>query len=169
MLPTNTQISLHIRAVWSVFVICMKKICILCYPKCDQWRFWSDCAFAQSDLNLHWSHMSEGTFSDVAVHILTHSRAVEQTDLVISVHKTPYHMDGLKWQACEFWLLPGRSALFAWLLQPHRCILPLFFFLFSHFRCLDKAVLGDRGLSCVKGPLSLDEVPRHVRVSVFKF
>ena len=26
------------------FVVRMKKPCILGYPKCDQWRFWSDCA-----------------------------------------------------------------------------------------------------------------------------
>ena len=47
----------------SVFVVRMKKLCILGYPKCAQWRFWSDCANAQSDLNLHWVHMFEGTFS----------------------------------------------------------------------------------------------------------
>ena len=28
------------------------------YPKCAQWRFWSDCANAQSDLILRWVHMS---------------------------------------------------------------------------------------------------------------
>ena len=40
---------------------------ILGYPKCAQWRFWSDCANAQADLNLRWAHMSEGTFSGVEV------------------------------------------------------------------------------------------------------
>ena len=39
---------------------------VSCYPKCAEWRFWSDYA----DLNLHWAHMSEGTFPDVAVHML---------------------------------------------------------------------------------------------------
>ena len=48
----------------------MKKLCILGYPKCAGWRFWSDCANAQSDLNLHWTHMFEGTFSDGTSHIL---------------------------------------------------------------------------------------------------
>ena len=43
------------------------------------------------------------------------------------------------------------------------------FFRFSDFRCLDKAVYGDFGLSYVKGLISLGEVQRHVRVSVFKF
>ena len=31
-----------------------------------QWRFWSDCAYAQSDQNHRWAHMSKGTFSVVA-------------------------------------------------------------------------------------------------------
>ena len=35
----------------SVFIVCMKKFCILSYPKCTQWRFWSDCVNVQSDLN----------------------------------------------------------------------------------------------------------------------
>ena len=34
-----------------------------------QWRFWSDCANAQAGLNLRWTHMSEGMFSDVAAHM----------------------------------------------------------------------------------------------------
>ena len=46
----------------------MKKHCILSYPKCVQWRCWSDCANAQSDHNLHLAHMFEGTFSDIAAH-----------------------------------------------------------------------------------------------------
>ena len=47
----------------------MKNVCILDYPKCAQGRFWSDCADAQSDLNLRWAQMSEGTFSDVSAHV----------------------------------------------------------------------------------------------------
>ena len=43
-----------------------EETCILCLLKCVQWRFWSDCANAQADLNLRWAHMSTGTFSDVA-------------------------------------------------------------------------------------------------------
>ena len=52
----------------SVFIVRIKKLCILGYPKCVQWRFWSDCANAQADLNLRWAHMSEaeGTYSDAA-------------------------------------------------------------------------------------------------------
>ena len=53
-----------------------KKRCILRlgYPKCGKWRFWSDCANAQADLNLRLTHMFEGTFSDVAVHLLMEIR-----------------------------------------------------------------------------------------------
>ena len=46
------------RSLIRVFVVRMKKLCLLGYPKCAQWRFWSDCANAQSDLNLRWALMS---------------------------------------------------------------------------------------------------------------
>ena len=46
-----------------------KKLCILGYQKGAQWRFWSDCANAQADLNLLWAHMSEGMFSDYVDHL----------------------------------------------------------------------------------------------------
>ena len=32
------------------------------YQNCDQWRFWSDCANAQADLNLRWTYMSDDNF-----------------------------------------------------------------------------------------------------------
>ena len=48
----------------------MQKHCILGYPKCAQWRFWSDCANAQSDLNLRWANISGCTFSKVPPHII---------------------------------------------------------------------------------------------------
>ena len=48
----------HPRSQIRVFVGSMKKLCILGYPKCAQRRFWSDCANAQSDLNLRWAHIS---------------------------------------------------------------------------------------------------------------
>ena len=59
----------HPRSPSRVFVI-MKKLCILGYPKYAQRRFWSACANAQSDLNLRWALISEGTFSDVATQSL---------------------------------------------------------------------------------------------------
>ena len=40
----------HSRSLISVFVVRMKKLCILGYPNCGQWRL--DCANAQADLNL---------------------------------------------------------------------------------------------------------------------
>ena len=51
------------RSLIRVFVVRLKKRNILSYPKERQWRFWSDCANAQADLNLRWAHISEGTFS----------------------------------------------------------------------------------------------------------
>ena len=56
----------HPRSLIRVAAIRLKKPCTLGYPKCAQWRFWSDCTRAQADLNLCWAHKSKGTFSDVA-------------------------------------------------------------------------------------------------------
>ena len=57
------------RSLISVFVVSMKKLYIPVYAKRAQGRFRSDCANAQSDLNLLWAHMSEGTRFDIAAHI----------------------------------------------------------------------------------------------------
>ena len=43
----------------------MKKHYNLNCPNCTQWRFWSACANAQADLNLHRALIIEGTFSDI--------------------------------------------------------------------------------------------------------
>ena len=56
----------HSRSLIRVFVVRVKKLCILGYPKCFQWRFWSDYVNAQADLSPRWAHMSEGTFSGTA-------------------------------------------------------------------------------------------------------
>ena len=48
--------SLHICAVWSVFIVCMKKLYILGCPKYALGRFRSDSANAESALNLLWAH-----------------------------------------------------------------------------------------------------------------
>ena len=61
--PTNTQIRLI-----SVVVVRMRKLCILCYPKCAQWRFWSQCANKQADLKLCWVHMFGWMYSDITAH-----------------------------------------------------------------------------------------------------
>ena len=55
----------------------MKKRRILGYPKCAQWRFWSDCANAHADLNLRWAHMSEGWFPAVAAHYFVENMRTE--------------------------------------------------------------------------------------------
>ena len=56
------------RSLIRVFIVRMNKLCILGNPKCAQWRFWSDCANAQADLNLCWASMSEITLSVVVAH-----------------------------------------------------------------------------------------------------
>ena len=48
MHPTKTQIGLQFRAVWSVFILHMKKLGILDYLKHAQRRFWSYGAIAQT-------------------------------------------------------------------------------------------------------------------------
>ena len=58
----------HPGSLIRVVIVSMKTLCIFGYPKCTQQRFRSDCAFAQSDLNLCWVHMSEDMFSDIAAH-----------------------------------------------------------------------------------------------------
>ena len=54
------------RGLIRVLVGRMKKLCNSGLPKCAQWRFWSDCANAQSDLNIRWVIMSDGTLAHVA-------------------------------------------------------------------------------------------------------
>ena len=56
----------HPHSLIRVFAVRMRKLYILGYPKCAQWRFWSDCANVQSDQNLRWAHMFIGTFSDIS-------------------------------------------------------------------------------------------------------
>ena len=64
--PTKTLIRLRICQVWSESVVIhMKFLCILGYPQYI-WKDWSDCGNVQADLKLRWTHMFEGTFSDVA-------------------------------------------------------------------------------------------------------
>ena len=52
--PAKIQISLCIQGQTRVFVVRMKKICILGYPKCAQWNVWSECE------NAGWSESSLG-------------------------------------------------------------------------------------------------------------
>ena len=48
----------------------LNQLRILGYLKCAQCRFWSDCANPHAYLKFWFSHMSECTFSDVAVNLL---------------------------------------------------------------------------------------------------
>ena len=45
-----------IRLLWSVFVVRMKKACVLSYPLSAQRRLCSDWEDAQADLSLRWAH-----------------------------------------------------------------------------------------------------------------
>ena len=63
----KTQISLRISLI-IVFVVCIKKLCILGCPDAPS-EDSDQTANAQADLNLHWVHMFDVTFSDVATHL----------------------------------------------------------------------------------------------------
>ena len=52
----------HPHSLIGVFAFRMKKVYFLGYPKCTQWRFWSECANAQADLRLRWAHKSKVRF-----------------------------------------------------------------------------------------------------------
>ena len=51
-----TEDSNHL-VVWLESSLSPWRICILCYPKCAQWRFWSDYANASAELNLCLAHV----------------------------------------------------------------------------------------------------------------
>ena len=57
------------RNLTRMFVVRIRKLCVIDFPKCARWRFWSYCLNTQADLNLCWAHISEATFPDVATHI----------------------------------------------------------------------------------------------------
>ena len=54
--------------------------------KWAQWRFWSDSANAQADLNLRWAHTSENTFSDIVAHIFTIKRTQKVHTYVFGIN-----------------------------------------------------------------------------------
>ena len=60
----------HLRFPFKVFVVHMKKFCILCYAKCAQGRIWSDCANAQADLNLRSAQLSDGLLRFLTLRII---------------------------------------------------------------------------------------------------
>ena len=55
----ETQISLGIHTVWSVFAVSMKKFWVLSFQLSAQWRLQSDCADAQ--VRAVWSESSLAT------------------------------------------------------------------------------------------------------------
>ena len=59
-IPSDMWAQLRFKSVHTL--VFMKIFCILGYPKCTQWLFWSDCTNAQVDLNLCWVHKLEGRF-----------------------------------------------------------------------------------------------------------
>ena len=70
MRPTKTQISLHIDALWSESSSSARRnfayLAIQKAPSEDS----DQTAHAHADLSLRLAHMAEGTFSDVAAHLL---------------------------------------------------------------------------------------------------
>ena len=56
VLITKTNQPAQIRSLICVFVVHMKKLCIIGYPKCALWRF------AQTDLNRRWEHVPRYVF-----------------------------------------------------------------------------------------------------------
>ena len=85
------------------FIIRVKEVCILVYLKCAKWRFWSACANAQADLNLHCAHMSEDTFLDVAVHLWRLCPGFT------SFMKTLFRLYSFKSRGCFVWMLRWQS------------------------------------------------------------
>ena len=70
--PAKTQTSRYIHPVWQEFSFIPL---LINSPKavegtCDQRRLWSDCADAQSDLSLCWSHKSYCRFCCALAHLV---------------------------------------------------------------------------------------------------
>ena len=67
----QTQISLLICSLISVFLLCIKKLCILGYPKFVQRRFWSDCVNA---MVLMFSDVTAQYSCNIIIHNMKYSR-----------------------------------------------------------------------------------------------
>ena len=73
--PVNPRFTMEkwgIRGSKLYRYVYVMKFSIVGYPKCAQLRLWSACAYAQADLNLYWFHVSKGTVSEVAGHLIAH-------------------------------------------------------------------------------------------------
>ena len=106
----------HSRSLIRVFVVRMKKLCILGYPKCAQGRFRSVCANAQADLNLRWAHISEDRFSEVTAHMWPAKRKCLRTDAGSAVSNEPAHLHSLM---RTFAVLPNYYILWNILIDGH--------------------------------------------------
>ena len=67
----ETQISLGIRPVWSVFAVRLKKAWVLSYPLSTQRKLWS----AWADLSFRWAHIPFCRFC----HVLAHMRVIDES------------------------------------------------------------------------------------------
>ena len=114
--PAKTQISLYIHPVWQGFSFIphlsifgsTEAVEFTVESTCDQQRLWSDCANAQSDLSLCWSHKSYCWFCCMLASIISVIKLTEiqvETPLVILHIGTPIltilmpqreHMSGKK-------------------------------------------------------------------------
>ena len=54
--PRSSDQPGHPPSLIRVAAVRMKKTCVLSYPLSAQRRLWSDCAYAQADLNPHWAY-----------------------------------------------------------------------------------------------------------------
>ena len=61
----------HTPSLTKVFAVRMKKAWVLCYPMSAERRLWSDCADAQADLSLRWTHRSFCWLCHEAAHIFS--------------------------------------------------------------------------------------------------
>ena len=66
--PAKTQISLHIWAVWSVFIVCIKKLCIHGYPNAPSEDFDQTARMHRMSW-IFTGCMPEGTFFNIAAHV----------------------------------------------------------------------------------------------------
>ena len=60
----------HPRSLIRLFVIHIKKLCILCYTKCALWRFWLDCANAVWSESSLARHVRSYFFCRCSLHVL---------------------------------------------------------------------------------------------------
>ena len=68
--PATTQLGLYLHQIWQVLVHSSLNSIEAVEGTCDQRRLWSDCADAQADLSLRWSHKSSSRFCRALGHLV---------------------------------------------------------------------------------------------------